>query len=104
MDHTLYENYMIDIVNRNAAAAEQVRNERILKAQEAQGQMRRRKAADATIESIALSMTFLSLMALAWVGVIPAEYALVGCSTFGFIAGMRISTLAGRIKRYGGRA
>lgn len=107
MDHTSFEATMIDYVNRNAKAEEEIRNENLRDAREARANARRSKRTAATIEAMAWIAGFICIVAImawgAWMAFVPAELAIAICSMFGFIAGIRVNTLAILIKKYGGR-
>ena len=107
MDHKNFETHMIDFVNRNAQAEEKTRNERLREEQETIAHRKRKKVAKAVIEYIlwvAALIGIVYVMSFAdHISVIPTDIAVPAASLFAFVAGLRINTLAIRIKRYGGR-
>lgn len=107
MDHNSFEKNMIDVVNRNCKAKAEMREEHAREEQETAGHLRRCKTVNAAVESIILIAAWICLTVVMsyayWINFLPAEYAVVICSAFGFIVGVRINTLTTRIKKYGGR-
>lgn len=107
MDHENFEKNMIDVVNRNCKEKVEMREERAREKQETAGHLRRCKIINAAVESLVLIAAWICLTVVMfyayWLNFLPAEYAVVICSAFGFIVGVRINTLTTRIKRYGGR-
>lgn len=107
MDHKSFETNMIDFVNRNAQAEEDIRNEKAREEQVNIGQQRRRKATNAVIESILWTIAIPGVvvaMSLAQrAGFTVATTAITASSLFAYIAGARLNTLSIRIKKYGGR-
>ena len=107
MDHKSFETNMIDFVNRNAQAEEDIRNEKAREEQVSIGQQRRRKVTSALIESflwaIAIPGVVVAVSFLQRAGFMVATTAITVSSLFAYIAGVRINTLQIRIKKYGGR-
>ena len=107
MDHNSFETHMIDFVNRNAQAEEDVRNKIARDEREAIGHIRRRKTTIAVIEYllwiVALICVVMAMSFAYHLHFTPAEGAILASSLFAFVAGVRINTLAIRISRYGGR-
>lgn len=108
MDHKSFETHMIDFVNRNAKAEEDIRNEKAREDRETAGHLRRCKTINAAVEAIVWAVAIACIVALMsfaqWTDFIPAEIAIVVCSLFSYIAGLRIRTLTLRIKKYGGQS
>ena len=106
MDHKNFESNMIDYVNRHSQAKEEIRNEHLREERETIGHQRRCETINAAVKSmvwIAAWICFVTVMFYAYlIEFIPAGYAVVMGSAFGFIAGARISTLVARVKKYGG--
>ena len=107
MDHNNFETNMIDFVNRNAKAEEDIRNEKAREEQESIGQQRRRKATSAAIESflwvIAIPGVVVAMSLIERAGFMVAATAITVSSLFAYLAGVRLNTLSIRIKKYGGR-
>ena len=107
MNHEDFESNMIDFVNRNAQAEEDIRNEKAREEQESIGQQKRRKASSAVIESIlwiiAIPGVVVAMCLAERVGLMVASTAITASSLFTYIAGIRLNTLSIRIKKYGGR-
>jgi hypothetical protein len=107
MDHKSFETNMIDFVNRNAKAEEDIRNEKAREEQESIGQQRRRKATNAVIESflwaIAIPGVVVAMSLIERAGLMVATTAITASSLFAYLAGVRLNTLSFRIKKYGGR-
>ena len=107
MDHKNFETHMIDFVNRNAQAEEKTRNERLREEQETVAHRNRKKVTKAVIEYILWIVVLIGIvymMSFAHLTkFIPVDIAVPAASLFAFVAGLRINTLAIRIKRYGGR-
>ena len=106
MDHKSFETHMIDFVNRNAQAAEDIRNDNLREARETEGQLRRRKLISAVIEAIlwgaALVCMMIAMSCAHYVDFLPAEIAIAICTMFAFFAGVRVNILAVRVNKYGG--
>ena len=107
MDHNNFETNMIDFVNRNAQAEEEIHNEHLREEQESIAHRKQKKATKAVIECI---VWFASLFGIVLVmsiahrsNFIPTDIAVPAAAIFAYIAGVRINTLAIRIAKYGGR-
>ena len=107
MDHKSFETNMIDFVNRNAKAEEDIRNEKAREEQVSIGHQRRRKLTSAVIESILWTMAIpgvvVAMSLVQRAGFMVATTAITVSSLFAYIAGVRLNTLSIRIKKYGGR-
>lgn len=107
MDHNTFETHMIDFVNRNAQAAEDIRNIKLREDRETEGHLRRCKTINAVIEAILWGASIVCIMIVMsfahWIGFIPAEIAIAVCTMFAFLAGMRVNALVVRVNKYGGR-
>lgn len=107
MDHKSFETNMIDFVNRNAQAEEEIREEHLREEQETIAHRKRKKVTKAVIEYIlwvAALIGIVYVMSFTYItSFVPVDVAVLVASLFAFVAGLRINTLAIRIKRYGGR-
>lgn len=107
MDHENFETNMIDCVNRNAQAEEEIRNEKLREERETAAHQRRKKTTKAVIECIvwfAALFGIVLVMSIAHrINFIPTDIAVPAAAIFAYIAGVRINTLAIRIAKYGGR-
>lgn len=107
MDHKNFETHMIDFVNRKAQAEEDARNEILREQQVSVAHQKRQKATKAVVEYFVWVVALIGIviaMSFAYqIHYVPAKVAILTSSTFAFIAGVRINTLAVRITKYGGR-
>ena len=108
MDHKSFETNMIDFVNRNAKAEEEIRNEHLREERESIAQQKRKKVTMAVIELILWFVALfgvVTVMSIAHhINLIVSDIAVPASSLFAYIAGVRINTLATRISKYGGRS
>ena len=108
MDHKSFETNMIDFVNRNAQAAEDIRNAHIREEKVTVAHLTRKKLIKAIIEYILWLVAIIGIqlvMSLACrMNLIQVNIAITAASLFTFVAGVRINILAIRIAKYGGRA
>lgn len=107
MDHKSFETNMIDFVNRNAQVEEDARIDYRQMVEITVAKMKRKKLIKAVIESIVWILAIpgiVMIMSFAEnCGYVPAEVAIIACSLFAYIGGVRLNTLTLRIKKYGGR-
>ena len=107
MDHKSFETNMIDFVNRNAQAEKEHRNEDLRKQMENTAQRNRKKVTKSVLETIfwvlAIPCIVVIMSFAEHCGYAPAEVAIIACSLFAYIGGVRLNTLTLRIKKYGGR-
>jgi uncharacterized ion transporter superfamily protein YfcC len=109
MDHKVYENNMIDFVNRNCNNAEQAREEArraadkarmeaYLAEQEKRAYNQRIFKRNAAAQIIVLVTAYLSVVLgmcyLSWLSIAPAPFPVVVCAVVGFATGLRVNALA----------
>lgn len=107
MDHNRFETNMIDFVNRNAQTEEKIRNENLREEQKSAASRKRKMATKAIIEIIFWVLAIPGIVAIMsyaeHCGYAPTKVAIIACSLFAYIGGVRLNTLTLRIKKYGGR-
>ena len=107
MDHKNFETHMIDFVNLHSQAKAVSRDEALREQQKTAAHRNRKKVTKAVIEYILWVVVLIGIvymMSFAYLTkFIPVDIAVPAASLFAFVAGLRINTLAIRIKRYGGR-
>lgn len=107
MDHKSFETNMIDFVNRNAQAEEKIRNENLREEQKSAASRKRKKATKAVLETIFWVLAIPGIVVIMsyaeHCGYAPTKVAIIACSLFAYIGGVRLNTLALRIQKYGGR-
>ena len=108
MDHKSFESSMIDFVNRNAQAEDEIRNEARREKLETAAQRKQKKIVEAVIEYIvwlvALAAIQIMMIVACSMDLIQPKIAIPAASLFTFLAGVRINTLSIRISKYGGRS
>lgn len=107
MDHKSFETNMIDFVNRHCQAKEEIRNEILREERETVASRKRKKATKAVLETIFWVLAIPGIVVLMsyaeHCGYAPTKVAIIACSLFAYIGGVRLNTLTLRIQKYGGR-
>ena len=97
MDHKTFETNMIDYVNRNSKSAEEARREAYLAAQEKRNRNQRSKKSDAAVQIVVWFGVYLafvlSMIHLAYMEIVPGEFAAIICAVVGLVAGFKLNTL-----------
>lgn len=98
MDHKVYENNMIDFVNRNCENAEKTRLEAYIAEQEKQAYNQRLIKSNAAARIIVWVTAFLSVVLglcyLSWLSIIPSVVPAATCAVVGLVTGLRVNALA----------